>query len=178
MARDDGTGAWLGSGSRIQFMIERLREGDGPRLRALRLWALRDAPHAFATTAEEAASWSPEAWESQIATLPTFVWREGETDLGIVRGAVHDRDREAGYLLSMWVAPAARGRSIGAALVDAVVAWARERGLRRLILDVGVDNGPARALYLRPGFVATGATGTLPPPRERDRELELRLELD
>jgi ribosomal protein S18 acetylase RimI-like enzyme len=159
-------------------MIERLRAGEAPRLRAIRLRALAEAPDAFATTYEEARAWGTDRWEAQIDELPTFVWRSGDTDLGMVRGAVHDGDREAAYLISMWVAPEARSRGIGAALVDEVVAWARGRGLRRLVLDVGEHNTPARALYERRGFVATGVTGRLPPPREGVRELEMRIELD
>jgi hypothetical protein len=48
-----------------------------------------------------------ESWESQIEKLQTFIWREGEADLGMVRGVAHERDPEAGHLISMWVAPEA-----------------------------------------------------------------------
>ena len=158
-------------------MIERLHPGEGRRLRAVRLRALADAPDAFATTLELARAWGPERWEAQVEQLPTFVWREEDADVGMVRCAPHDGNPEAGYLISMWVAPEARGRGIGAALVGQVVAWARERGLWRLLLDVGVHNPAARRLYERQGFVATGATGALPSPREHVREREMALEL-
>ena len=158
-------------------MIERLRSGEGPRLRVIRLRALADAPDAFATTVAEAEVRGPQDWEAQIEALPAFVWREGGVDLGLVRGAAHDHDPQAGYLISMWVAREARGRGIGAALVGGVVAWARGRGLRRLVLDVGAHNAPARRLYERAGFIATGVTGALPPPRGHLREIEMALEL-
>ena len=158
-------------------MIERLRAGEGWRLRAIRLRALADAPEAFASTLADAEARDPAAWEAQIEALPTFVWREGDADLGMVRGAPHDGDAEAGYLISMWVAPEARGRGIGAALVCEVTAGARGAGLRRLVLDVGAHNLAARRLYERQGFVATGATGALPPPRAHLRELEMAVDL-
>jgi ribosomal protein S18 acetylase RimI-like enzyme len=158
--------------------IERLRRGEGARLRAIRLRALADTPEAFASTFEDSAGRSPEAWEAQIQTLPTFVWREGDADLGMVRGAPHDRDPEAAYLLSMWVAPEARGRGIGAALIDEVAAWARGQGSRRLVLDVGTNNAPARRLYERHGFVVSGRIGSLPPPRVSVCELEMTFDLD
>lgn len=158
-------------------MIERLGAGDGPRLRAIRLRALADAPEAFGSTLDDARRRDRDAWETQIEQLPTFVWREGEADLGMVRSAPHDGDREAAYLISMWVAPEARGRGIGAALVGEAVAWARRRGLRRLVLDVAEQNASARRLYERCGFVATGATGSLPPPREQVLELEMAIDL-
>jgi ribosomal protein S18 acetylase RimI-like enzyme len=156
---------------------ERLRPGDGTRLRALRLRALADAPDAFGNTLAEAERRSPEAWEDLIEPLPTFVWREAEADLGMVRVAPHDGDTAAAYLISLWVAPEVRGRGVGEALVREVVAWAQGRGLQRLALDVGVHNAAARRLYERHGFVATGVTGTLPPPRDHVLELEMALEL-
>jgi ribosomal protein S18 acetylase RimI-like enzyme len=158
-------------------VIERLRPGDGERLRGIRLRALADAPEAFGSTLAESELRSPEDWEAQVVALPTFVWRDGDADLGMVRAAPHDADAEAGYLISLWVAPEARGRGVGAALVGEVVAWARGRGLRRLVLDVGEHNVAARRLYERNGFVATGATGALPPPRAHVREIEMAIDL-
>ena len=146
-------------------------------MRAIRVRALADAPYAFGATLEDAERRSLEDWEAQIERLPTFVWREGDADLGMVRGAPHDGDAEAAYLISMWVAPEGRGRGIGGALVAEVVTWARRHGFRRLVLDVAAQNAWARRLYERCGFVATGATGTLPPPRDHVQELELAFDL-
>ena len=155
-------------------MIERLRAGEGQRLRAIRLRALADAPEAFASTLADGEARDPAAWDAQIEVLPTFVWREGDADLGMVRGAPHDGDSEAGYLISMWLAPEARGRGVGAELVREVIAWARGRGLRRLVLDVGVHNAAARRLYELMGFVATGVTPRTPACV---REMEMAMEV-
>ena len=158
-------------------MIERLRAGEGARLRTLRLRALADAPDAFGATLEDAERRRASDWEAQVVRLPTFVWREGAADLGMARGAPHDDDPEVAYLISMWVAPEGRGRGVGAGLVGEVAAWARGHGFRRLVLDVAEGNAGARRLYERCGFVSTGATGTLPPPRSHVRELEMALDL-
>ncbi|MFC9971992.1 GNAT family N-acetyltransferase [Spirillospora sp. NPDC127200] len=58
------------------------------------------------------------------------------------------------------VSPAARGRGVGTALLNAVVAEARARGLREVHLDVVDTNPRARALYERFGFVAAGTVRT------------------
>jgi ribosomal protein S18 acetylase RimI-like enzyme len=98
---------------------------------------------------------------------------DGGCDLGLVRGALHDHVRDAGHLISMWVAPEARRQGVGSALIDAVVHWARTRGLSRLVLDVVETNTSAIAVYSRKGFVPNGEVGTLPPPRDHVREIQL-----
>jgi GNAT superfamily N-acetyltransferase len=56
------------------------------------------------------------------------------------------------WLEDLYVREAARRTGFGRALVEAVVARARERGCRRVELDVNEDNAPALALYQACGF--------------------------
>lgn len=158
-------------------MIERLASGDGARLRAIRLRALRDAPDAFATTLDEASAWDARQWAEQVEAIATFVWHEGDADLGMVRAVPHDHDPEAGYLISLWVDPAARGRGIGQALIGAVVGWARARALRCVYLDVGTANRRARSAYERAGFTVSAEAGTMSAPRAGMCEVQMRLDL-
>jgi GNAT superfamily N-acetyltransferase len=77
----------------------------------------------------------------------------------------------------MWVGPDVRGKGIGMQLIHAVVDWARTSGFSTLMLDVADLNLAAIALYSRAGFVRTGKTGTLPPPRQHLREFQMALKL-
>ena len=119
--------------------IDRLTPGEGPRLRAIRLRSLADAPDAFATTLAQSEAQPENSWEQAIASLPTFVAVQGGADVGIVRGAEDPDDAASLYLISMWVAPEARGRGVGGSLIDALVELAHERGFERILLDVGDD---------------------------------------
>jgi ribosomal protein S18 acetylase RimI-like enzyme len=160
--------------------IERLGPQEWERLRTVRLRALKDAPNAFATTLREADAWSADVWRQQaanIVALVAFIAKLDGQDAGIVRGTPDTNDPSAAFLISMWVAPTARGKGVGDALIDALVGWGRGTGVTRIFLDVGDDNGPAIALYERHGFVATGETGCLPPPREHIREHRRELKL-
>lgn len=58
--------------------------------------------------------------------------------------------------LGMGVIGEYRGKGIGRALMQATLAAARTRGIRRIELTVRVDNEPAKRLYESFGFVTEG----------------------
>jgi GNAT superfamily N-acetyltransferase len=55
-------------------------------------------------------------------------------------------------LFSLAVAPAARRRRVGSAIVNAILAWSADRGAQRAYLQVEADNAGALAFYARRGF--------------------------
>jgi ribosomal-protein-alanine N-acetyltransferase len=59
-------------------------------------------------------------------------------------------------ILTLAVAPAARRRGIGAALLAAAAARARDAGAVNLFLEVAQTNAAARALYAAAGFTQVG----------------------
>jgi len=63
------------------------------------------------------------------------------------------------WLEDLFVREAARGRRLGAALVEAAVERARARGCRRIELDTDSDNSEALGLYRRLGFSADTPSG-------------------
>jgi ribosomal-protein-alanine N-acetyltransferase len=59
-------------------------------------------------------------------------------------------------VMTLGTAVAHQGRGVGAALLGALLARARELGAVRVFLEVRVDNDPALRLYERAGFVSMG----------------------
>jgi RimJ/RimL family protein N-acetyltransferase len=156
-----------------------MQVGQGERLRALRLAALRDAPEAFGASLAEDETRPARDWE-MLAGGPGAVFVAGDFEgmAGVFLEGEEPR------LWGMWVAPAARGRGVGGALTQAVVGWARVRAFETLRVTVMEDAPAARALYERAGFFATGRSGREiemelalhPPPRRIETErLVLRL---
>jgi len=159
--------------------IERLGASDWERVRAVRLRALAEAPDAFGTTFAQDEARPPEEWRARLADprAATFVATADGKDVGLVTGRKYEGYDGAGGLFGMWVAPSHRGRGIARELIDAVVAWARDSGFNRLLLDVADANTAAIALYESKGFRSTGVTGTLPSPREHVLEHQRSLDL-
>jgi putative acetyltransferase len=77
------------------------------------------------------------------------VYREG-TPVGC--GALRLLDAETAELKRMYVSPTVRGRGLGRRLVTALEAEARALGVRRLVLETGVRQAAALALYRATGF--------------------------
>lgn len=159
--------------------IDSLGSDEFLRMRAIRLRALLDWPDAFGRTHAEEEAKSDQFWIDRLTGNASvcFLAQQGDRDVGIVHGAA-DRDQEGvAGLFGMWVAPEARGRGFGDALVQRVIDWAKGERYQRLLLHVADENPHAIALYARMGFEPTGARGTLPPPRDHVTEHERGLQL-
>jgi putative acetyltransferase len=76
-------------------------------------------------------------------------------------GALKHLDLQHAEVKSMHTAENVRGRGIGRAMLDHLIAVARERGYRRLSLETGAMDAfaPARTLYASAGFEPTGPFG-------------------
>ena len=143
----------------VQIEVVPLPADDWQRWRALRLAALTTDPAAFGSTLAE---WSgvgdtEERWRGRWVGVPdNLVAVIHGRDVGAV-SLFTPADGSAVELISMWVAPAVRGLGVGDALVEAVLGCAAERRPGRPVaLSVYEDNGPARRLYARHGFVDAG----------------------
>jgi ribosomal-protein-alanine N-acetyltransferase len=81
------------------------------------------------------------------------VLAQDEAPLGMVMSRLLFDEAE---ILTLAVAPQARRRGVGLALVNAAAALARLGGASSLILEVGEDNPGAVALYEQAGFAQVG----------------------
>jgi putative acetyltransferase len=80
-------------------------------------------------------------------------------------GALKQLDAGHAELKSMHTAAAARGQGVARALVEHLLAVARERGCRRVSLETGTQEefAPARSLYAGAGFTECGPFGSYRP---------------
>lgn len=136
-----------------------LSDQDAAVFRTLRLRALKEHPEAYGSAFEEEEQW-PLEQTVQGLTQPSssaFGAFAGTDLVGIASLArnMRAKTRHRAMLTGMYVAPEVRGRGVGLALMDAVLASARTVGsLEDVVLAVTVGNESARRLYLKAGFVS------------------------
>jgi GNAT superfamily N-acetyltransferase len=142
--------------------------------RELRLRALRDAPESFGESLAEVLARPASYWEelTRSVTEPgphvMFLACARERVVGSAYGLVDPERERAGRVGGMWVEPAARRRGVARALLQAVLAWARERGFGRVALWAPADSPAALSLYRQAGFRDTGRRRPLPSDPSRE----------
>ncbi|MEO8517727.1 MAG: ribosomal protein S18-alanine N-acetyltransferase [Dermatophilaceae bacterium] len=97
-------------------------------------------------------AWSEQTWWAELAARPRRSYVVGER-LGVAVGyAGVDRRGEVADVMTVAVAPVARGQGLGLRLMDWLVDAARCGGAEHLMLEVRADNEAAQRLYSRMGF--------------------------
>jgi ribosomal protein S18 acetylase RimI-like enzyme len=145
--------------------------------RGVRLAMLLDTPLAYGSTFAREVAFPDELWVGRMADSSGWLAFEGEQPVGAVT-LFHAPNQSAdeALLVAMWVASHARGRGAADRLVATLLDYARETGLRRVLLDVADGNTRAIGFYERTGFTRTGRTGVLPhQPGVSEFEMEYLL---
>jgi ribosomal protein S18 acetylase RimI-like enzyme len=78
----------------------------------------------------------------------SFVARDG----GVVGAVLGGHDGRRGYLYHLAVAPSHRGRGLGRALAERVMAGLATRGIAKCHILVHADNAAGRAFWARAGW--------------------------
>lgn len=116
-----------------------------------------DAIMALETAAFTADAWSRDMMTDEVTSIHNAysVAVLGDVLVGYAGLRAPSNAREAD-VQTIAVAPDARGRGLGRALMERMLVQARERRMREVFLEVRADNPVARGLYQSLGFVELG----------------------
>ena len=121
-----------------------------------------------------------QGFEQELASLPgDYAPPRGVLLVAEVEGAaagcvaLHPLDAGTCEMKRLYARPAFRGRGVGRALAEGVIAEARRIGYGRMRLDTLPVMTEAQALYLRLGFVEIAPYRENPVPGARYMELSL-----
>jgi tRNA threonylcarbamoyladenosine biosynthesis protein TsaB len=119
--------------------------------------AMGEVAAALHATSGLPESWSADAFGELLAVPGTegCIATDGNTDepIGFALWRVAAEEAE---LLTIAVSPKRRRQGIGRFLLNQLLATAASKGARRMVLEVAVDNHPAKALYRALGFAPCG----------------------
>jgi ribosomal protein S18 acetylase RimI-like enzyme len=157
----------------VEFFL--LPPEDWQAYKQIRLEALQDAPQAFGSSYAESVQRPDAFWQQRVAEAfgagagPTGQksWlvfaRLGNQIVGTIGAYISDEAAQSGtadtaQIIGVYVRPAARGKGIASALMEAIQREVTRSGsIRRLTLGVNVQQAAALALYRRSGFTITGS---------------------
>ena len=142
--------------------VRRLRPDDAPALASLRRQALEGDPLAFGASVEDDRLLAPDFARAMLgdarehAIFGLFLGGDLAGMVGILRDTKRKR-RHTATIWGMYVAPEARGKGCGRALLAAAVQQARDwAGVEQVHLAVTDAAVGARRLYETAGFRAWG----------------------
>jgi ribosomal protein S18 acetylase RimI-like enzyme len=146
---------------------------DWPVLRAARLRALVDSPHAFLSHYALESAWTELKWQRMFNSASWMVAYEADVLIGLIRSAGELERPLVRHLESVWVAPSHRRRGVFRALLHALVEMEFRGGVTDLLLWVLENNHDARRAYEALGFEPTGERQFLSAAAQFEHRLRL-----
>jgi L-amino acid N-acyltransferase YncA len=137
----------------MNYIIEQMTSADWEQVRSIYLEGIRSGHSTFET---DAPSW--ETWNEGHLPTPRIVARSGEKILGwAALSPVSRRHVYRGVAeLTVYVAEVARGKGIGRALLEALIAESERHGIWTLQASIFPENTASVALHRHCGFREVG----------------------
>ena len=163
--------------SGMEFKIIRAEPQDWQTFAELRLHYLRAEPAAYGSEYSREVGYGAELWQERLAANWSFLAYPADAPNGAPIGTatglwLGDGDT---LVVAMYVAPGSRRAGCAHRLLDRIAEAARDRGGRRLLLDVTDLECAAGRCYAAYGFTPTGDRRAM----DRDPSLtEIRLALE
>ncbi|MCC6499430.1 MAG: GNAT family N-acetyltransferase [Anaerolineales bacterium] len=135
--------------------------GDVEKFRALRLFALKDAPTAFSGDYALSAEAPTRYWENRLKPSEgsiVFLAEHHNDPIGTVGIQQGDRPktRHSAVIWGVYVRPEWRGLHLAEHLIEACVHWTKSRRVELVKLAVVTENASAIRCYERCGFKTYG----------------------
>jgi ribosomal protein S18 acetylase RimI-like enzyme len=155
--------------------LELLAPVDWRVLRAARLEALVDSPHAFMSSYAWESGWDELKWRRLFDASSWIIAREANAVIGLARTIAEPECPSTRHVESVWVAPTYRRRGVCHKLVEALAKIDRQMGVTDLLLWVLEDNHVAKRVYETLGFESTGERQFLSAFGQFERRLRLNI---
>ncbi len=134
--------------------------------KAVRLEALQREPGMFCSSYATEAAFTDEQWQGRImgSNQSRFGLYYGEELIGITGIIIEDAAREEAYLTHSYIRKEHRGKGLSRLLYEARIAWAKERGIKRLLISHRASNTASMKANQKFGFRYTHKSSQTWPP--------------
>ena len=145
-----------------------LNTSDAPRLREIRLNALKDAPYAFGADYQKESEKPIEYWQEYLRNTNWCIAVNDGLDIGLLAVDKADTDRASDcWLSSWWIEEKFRGQGVPKMMLGWLDDLCKSKGWKKQGLGVWPENERAIAAYLKLGF--TKGPGPLPSRSRPDK---------
>ncbi len=163
-------------------MIRILGADDVEAFKRIRLEALRLEPSAFASSFDEWAALPDDEWRRRLLADPVFLAFDDSEPVAIM-GLLRQRAGKMAHratIIMVYVRGEKRGTGLARDLLNHVVDYARQHGIRQLELTASAENPGAINFYRNAGFAQAGLIpgGVLEGDREVDDVIMVRRIVD
>ena len=147
-----------------------------PSVRSLRIDAMKASDLVAVAALEGPTHMDEGQLKDELARPWSRLWVAREHDETVVAFLVSWHVADELHVLNVATRADRRRRGIGRALMDAVVAYARDARMKHVLLEVRRSNAAAIALYRCVGFFAMGVRARYYPDDEDAVEMVLMLD--
>lgn len=137
--------------------VVKLEAEDLPIFKAIRMESLKMAPSAFANTFADWSSLSDDEWLDRMK-IPVFAMLKGQEPVGITGLMLQCGEKRShrATIIMVYLRESERGSGLVNDLLQAVMGFAKESGVRQFELNVNHTNARAIRFYERHGFERVG----------------------
>jgi RimJ/RimL family protein N-acetyltransferase len=139
------------------FSISRLQGADFHEFKSIRLEALQRVPEVFGATYEEESKLSDQEWIARLENKGSaFFALKYRGEIVGVTGILTNRDDPSqGILIASYIREEHRLKGGSELLYEARLQWARERGLKEVIVSHRASNEASKNANKKHGFICT-----------------------
>ena len=140
----------------MPFSIRPLIERDVSEYKAIRLLALQTDPSVFRSSYKDEAGLPEAEWVKRITNPDRTIFGLFHDAALIGITAISIQSEGHGYMTHSYIHKEFRKQNLSKFFFDIRIAWAKERGLKKLLINHRKSNLVSKAAILRSGFKYTG----------------------
>lgn len=136
------------------YEIRQLMVDDWGVFKDLRLYSLKESPHAYGAVYEVAKNYSEDQWRSYLNQEDGAIFGlfTNEQMIGLCSVRLMDDDKNRAGFYMAYIHPTHRGKGLSSYLYEARLKWAAQKGVKAVQVDNRARNKAATAMNKAFGF--------------------------